>query len=125
MFTHDHDRFVDPRVAHVRDHDAQVGKSRGDRVDEDRPRYIERGGADERRALVPDDRQPQPLRHLVNGERAAVEGMDALVNRPDLQSAQAERSRAVGELGPAPPCRAVFGRRVDEEDGANGCASFA
>ena len=35
---------------------------------------------------------------------------------------QPERGRPVGELGPAPPGRAVLGRGVDQEDGvANGC----
>jgi hypothetical protein len=38
--------------------------------------------------------------------------------RDQRVAAQAQRGRAVGELGPAPARRAVLGRRVDQEDRA-------
>ena len=68
------DRLVEPRMAHVRDHDAELRVPQRDLVEQDRPRLEERARARERRALVDQHRQLEPLERLADAEELGPSG---------------------------------------------------
>ena len=90
---HDGDRLVEPRVAHVRDHDPELRVPQRDLVEQDRTCLEERAGPRERGALVDQHRELQPLECLADTKEPRIERVDVLVDRPELAADETEVGR--------------------------------
>jgi hypothetical protein len=95
---HHRDRLLEPRMAHVRDHDPELGVAQRDLVQEDRARPEQRPRARERRPLVDEERQPEPLERRAHAEELGPQRVDALVDRPHLAADEPEVGRHPLEL---------------------------
>ena len=86
----DGDRLVEPRMAEMSDHDLEVRVAQRDLVEQDRPRLQQRAGAGERRPLMDQHGQPEPLERLADAEEVGAERVDVLVDRAELAADETE-----------------------------------
>ena len=108
------DRLVEPRMAHVCDHDPQLREAQRDLVEQDRPCLEQRPGAREGRALVDQHRQLEPLERLADTQERRTERLDVLVDRPQLAAHETEVALHPLELVERGPERRVDRPEADQ-----------